>query len=355
VQHDGDSRDGEGYGDDESVTFDFPEMDPSVTQLFVMICLFRGGTFQHVRQLHARLTEETLSQLDPDAVVVREVCRYKVNESLKHIPNSHRAFLLAEIKLDEIGWAFHGSHMSSEGQSRQDFHEMLYPQAKANTALMTVQDDLLAWHRHGKETEEKEEVREKERRQRMDARNMIRKQASEGLLGANYCHDDLLLNRDHMVVDKQGMHHSQPGAVQPTKDPIRKRRASLVNLQESKRLPRGSFSHPGFEENDHEGFGQMAGFMKRLGAQAEVEDEHAFVVHDYVAGEVSHCEVCLWLQPLPLSQRKVHRRNMKGKKIITTPGMFTRFAPLSLFLSLSLSLSLSHSRTVPVSVGCRRL
>ena len=127
ITHLGDNRDGNADGDDESVTIHLNKMDPSISQLFVFVTLFQGGEFKQLEDIFVRLVIDCSVPGSSSEPREKEVCRYNAQALLQNVPSAHKAILVAQIKLDDVGWAFHGVHMSSKGQTQTDFHDMLNP------------------------------------------------------------------------------------------------------------------------------------------------------------------------------------------------------------------------------------
>ena len=167
--HGGDNQDGETDGDDESVTINLDQMDPSVSQLFVFVTLFQGGEFKQLDDISVRLVIDCSA---PGSAVVREkeVCRYNTQVLLQDTPSSHKAILVSQIKLDDVGWAFHGVHMSSKGQTQADFHDMLNPHLTI-FKLMNVKGKWIQKVRDTKERKKRLKIQRKatkDERQRKD-------------------------------------------------------------------------------------------------------------------------------------------------------------------------------------------
>lgn len=55
IQHQGDNRDGEGEGDDESIIVEFTKLDPTTDTLFLYAAVYEGGALRDVENVHIRM------------------------------------------------------------------------------------------------------------------------------------------------------------------------------------------------------------------------------------------------------------------------------------------------------------
>ena len=135
VVHEGDCRTGGSKGDDETITMNLSNLDPSITQLFLFVTLFQGGTFRDLDDIHVRLLAPVDSYAN-QAIQEKEVCRHDSN-TLQGVPESHKTILVAHIKSGwQHGWSFHGVHCSSEGSTDKDFHAMAVPNLVSTGTLL---------------------------------------------------------------------------------------------------------------------------------------------------------------------------------------------------------------------------
>ena len=135
VSHMGDCRRGGSKGDDETIMMNLNNLDPSITQLFIFVTLFQGGTFHDLDDIHVRLLMPVDSYTN-DSIQEKEVCRHD-SHTLQGVPESHRTILVAHIKTGwQHGWSFHGVHCSSKGSTDKDLHAMAVPNLVSTGTLL---------------------------------------------------------------------------------------------------------------------------------------------------------------------------------------------------------------------------
>jgi len=172
MTHHGDSQDGAGDGDDERISINLGLLDEGVTHLFILLTLYQGGHFNQLKGISARLVSFAGNDTHTRKQE-KEVCRYD-SSAMKDIPAPHNSLLIGHFKLDSIGWMFNGAHMSTQGQTRQAIHLMLYPHMSI-ISVVKAKAKWLAKHRrrkaeayHDRQHRQKEELHEIELMKKRD-------------------------------------------------------------------------------------------------------------------------------------------------------------------------------------------
>eukprot|EP00049_Salpingoeca_infusionum_P007678 m.124764 g.124764 ORF g.124764 m.124764 type:complete len:746 (+) comp13784_c0_seq1:356-2593(+) len=116
IEHQGDNRDGEGDGDDESIVIEFDKLDPKTDTLFLYAAVYEGGALKDVLNVHIRM----LSQKDGKQ---KEICRYSL-DWLESCGDS-TAVILAKIYREGDNWVFGTLGATTNGRTIEELEGKL--------------------------------------------------------------------------------------------------------------------------------------------------------------------------------------------------------------------------------------
>lgn len=94
IKHMGDNLTGAGDGDDEVITVDLGNVDPDITDIFIVITSYSGDKFDTVKNVFARIVDTSYHKND-------EIVRYNLAESKNNTAN-----IMARLSRTASGWEF---------------------------------------------------------------------------------------------------------------------------------------------------------------------------------------------------------------------------------------------------------
>jgi tellurium resistance protein TerZ len=106
VQHTGDSRTGDGAGDDESIKVDLPRVQANVATLVFTVNSFTGQDFSQIENAFCRVVDETNEA---------EIARYDLTGS-----GRHTAQIMAKLTREGNGWSMTAIGSPASGRTFED-------------------------------------------------------------------------------------------------------------------------------------------------------------------------------------------------------------------------------------------
>eukprot|EP00043_Microstomoeca_roanoka_P007329 m.70617 g.70617 ORF g.70617 m.70617 type:complete len:691 (-) comp13782_c1_seq2:88-2160(-) len=117
IHHQGDNRDGEGEGDDESIIVEFNKLDPSTDTLFLYAAVYEGGALRDVENVHIRM-------LNKRGGKQKEICRFSLDWLAK--VEDDTAVILAKIsRTPDNTWLFRTIGTTAPGRTIEELESRL--------------------------------------------------------------------------------------------------------------------------------------------------------------------------------------------------------------------------------------
>ncbi|EGD81459.1 hypothetical protein PTSG_02177 [Salpingoeca rosetta] len=117
IEHQGDNRDGEGEGDDESIIVEFSKLDPETDTLFLYAAVYEGGALRDVENVHIRMLSKRGGKQ-------KEICRFSLDWLAK--VEDDTAVILAKIsRTPEGAWLFQTIGTTAPGRTIEELESRL--------------------------------------------------------------------------------------------------------------------------------------------------------------------------------------------------------------------------------------
>eukprot|EP00055_Hartaetosiga_balthica_P000904 m.137751 g.137751 ORF g.137751 m.137751 type:complete len:691 (-) comp12271_c0_seq1:126-2198(-) len=117
IEHQGDNRDGEGEGDDESINVQFTQIDSATDVLFLYAAVYEGGALKDCLNVHIRMSSVKDGKQ-------KEICRFSL-DWLANVKDDTAVILAKIMRVDGGRWEFRTIGTTTKGRTIEELEGTL--------------------------------------------------------------------------------------------------------------------------------------------------------------------------------------------------------------------------------------